>query len=80
MALDTGVRTLQRRLAAENANFRSLTNRVLIARAKELIAANQFSTTQIAVHLGFGSSNNFSRAFKTQTGLSPTQFRKQQQG
>lgn len=79
MALDTGVRTMQRRLAAENTSFRSLTNRLLIGRAKELILQKQYTTTQIASHLGYNSSNNFSRAFKEQTGLTPTQFWKLQQ-
>jgi len=79
MILDTGVRTMQRRLAVENTNFRSLTNRILIDRAKELILQKQYTITQLASHLGYDSSNNFTRAFKEQTGLTPTQFWKLQQ-
>ena len=34
-----------------------------------------YSIADVAQHCGFGSSAHFSRAFKTYTGMSPSEFR-----
>ena len=72
--LGLGPRTLQRRLAEENISFRELTNQHSIQRAKELLAHGGLSVTEIASEIGFTSHSNFSRAFKRQVGLSPSEF------
>ncbi len=73
-SLDLGVRSLQRRLGKENTSFRDLGNRVRLERSIELIREGQHRMTEIASLLGYSSSNNFSRAFKAQTGVSPSEY------
>lgn len=46
-----------------------------IMRAKELLEKTDFSVTDISDRVGYSSYNNFSRAFKTHTGVSPTSYR-----
>lgn len=53
---------------------------VRIAKAKEFLANSQKAVTFIAYECGFGSFPTFSRAFKKQTGYTPTQYRKRKQG
>ena len=74
-SLDIGVRTLQRRLLAENLSFRALTNRVVMGGAIELLKSGDLSVGSIATELGYNSPNNFSRAFKDWFGIPPTEFR-----
>ena len=73
-SLDLGPRTVQRRLARENSSFRELVNRASIERAKELLNHGGFSVTTVAAELGYTSQSNFSRAFRNQVGLSPSEF------
>ena len=47
-----------------------------INKAKELLATTQKGVTYIAFECGFGSFPTFSRAFKAQTGYTPSQYRK----
>lgn len=44
-------------------------------RAKELLALNRLSVGEIALTLGYSSSQHFSARFREQTGLSPTAWR-----
>ncbi len=45
-----------------------------IEKSKELIQSGQFSLTEIAMQLGFSSSQYFSSVFKKYTGKKPSQF------
>ena len=72
--LDLGPRTVQRRLAQEDTSFREVMKLHSIQRAKELLAHGGLSVTQIATEIGFTSQSNFSRAFRKQVGLSPSEF------
>ena len=72
--LDLGPRGLQRRLSKEGATFRELTNAVRIQRAQELLKLGADSITQISDRLGYENANNFSRAFKTRVGLTPSEY------
>lgn len=45
-----------------------------IERAKQLLAANYDTITEISQFLGFSDSQHFSKTFKKQTGLSPTEY------
>lgn len=47
-----------------------------IAKAKALIAKTTMSISEIVETCGFSDSSNFSRDFKSNTGLSPSDFRK----
>jgi AraC family transcriptional regulator of arabinose operon len=53
--------------------------RLKIDRAKVLLAATSGSVSEIADQLGFGDLFYFSKQFKKHTGLTPTEFRKQEQ-
>ncbi|MFC3612556.1 AraC family transcriptional regulator ligand-binding domain-containing protein [Lutimaribacter marinistellae] len=75
-SLGVGVRTLQRRLEAEGVRFRRLVNDVRVARAKELLSLPTETVSGIASALGYETANNFSRAFKSATGASPSEYRR----
>jgi AraC family transcriptional regulator len=49
---------------------------VRIARAKEILTRDNMSITDLALSLGFASSQHFARAFKLATGISAQAFRK----
>lgn len=51
--------------------------RVRIARACELLETSNFSIKEIALTMGFESSNIFSRFFRNQTGQTPLEHRRQ---
>ncbi len=47
-----------------------------IARAKELLAMNQLSVTEIALSVGFSETSSFTAAFRRMTGLAPSAYRR----
>ena len=49
-----------------------------IASAKEKIASGHMSFSEIAEALGFGTVHYFSRVFRKQTGMSPSEYRQKQ--
>ncbi|WP_083599401.1 AraC family transcriptional regulator [Shimia gijangensis] len=72
--INFGPRALQRRLRTEGTNFRSLANQVKASRAKEMLRVGSLSVQEVAVDLGFENSQNFSRAFRKATGLTPSEY------
>ncbi|MCA1815806.1 MAG: AraC family transcriptional regulator [Acidobacteria bacterium] len=46
-----------------------------IERAKRLLAASDFSVTEIAQRVGYATSSHFAKAFRQSTGLTPRAFR-----
>ncbi len=76
-ALHTSVRHLHRKLAAENCNFRQLLQQTRQQLAEDYLADPRLQLSEIAALLGFSEQSAFSRAFKTWTGQSPAQFRRQ---
>ncbi len=50
--------------------------RLRVERARELLARSDLSVTDIALELGFASSQHFATAFKAQTGRSAAQWRR----
>ncbi|WP_083445363.1 helix-turn-helix transcriptional regulator [Ruegeria sp. 6PALISEP08] len=75
-SLDLGVRTLQRKLASEGVRFREIVNDVRVARAEELLTDTRETVSGISSMLGYETANNFSRAFRKVTGLTPSDYRK----
>ncbi len=47
-----------------------------IDKAKDMLLKDRWSVTDVAFRLGYSSSQNFASAFKRQTGMTPTFFRK----
>ena len=68
-------RTLQRKLADEGTNFRTLLLEVRRELAERYIADNSLPLAEISYMLGFSDTSSFSRAFKRWTGDSPNVFR-----
>jgi AraC-like DNA-binding protein len=73
--LGMSVRTLQARLAAENARFSELIEGQREKLAKSHLAQRQLTLDEIADRLGYGEQTSFGRAFKRWTGITPHQFR-----
>jgi AraC-like DNA-binding protein len=58
-------------------NFTSYINQFRVTEAKKLLAANlETSTLSIAYEVGFGSKQSFNMIFKQQTGMTPSEYRK----
>ncbi len=73
--LNVTVRTLQRRLAAEQSTYNQLLDEVRHQLAMEYIQDPGNSVTDLAFRLGFNDSGSFGRSFKRWTGKSITQYR-----
>lgn len=74
--LELPVRTLQRRLAAEQASFQGLVDGVREELARLLLANPQLPVESIAERLGYAESSTFLRAFKRWTGTTPSALRR----
>ena len=74
-ALHMSVRTMHRKLAEVNQNFRTLLVEVRRNLAELYILDNSLTLTEISLLLGFSEPSSFSRAFKGWTGSSPTEIR-----
>lgn len=68
-------RTLARRLQRENTSFAELRLQTCTDYAKLILENTNFPVSKIANICGYNSTSNFSRAFKSTTGLTPKQFR-----
>jgi len=70
-------RTLKRKLAAENFQYRQLLDLVRARKAKKLLSKTSLSVGDIALQMGYSSASAFTAAFQQWTGLSPSLYRKQ---
>lgn len=66
--------TLARHLAAEGTRFRKLANEIRHQRACRWLDEGQLTVSEIAERLGYADLPSFVRAFKAQSGCSPTQY------
>jgi AraC-like DNA-binding protein len=69
-------RTLERRLAEENAVFEKLKDEVRLAASCDLLALTELTASDIATALGYASPSAFVRAFRRWTGTSPAAWRR----
>lgn len=69
--------TLRRALRQEGLPYQTLKDRLRLDAARELLAANRLSLTEIAIALGFAEPSAFSRAFRLWTGQTPAHYRRQ---
>ena len=60
-----------------NTNFFDFINKWRIEAAKSKIVANQDSVLTVALEVGFNARSSFYKAFKQETGTTPSEFRKQ---
>ncbi len=63
-----------------NKTAQDLLNEMLILEAKSLLKYSHYQIAEIANKLGSQSPSNFTRFFKTQTGMSPTEYLKSMDG
>lgn len=70
-------RTLQRRLKDENTSFLLLHDACRYRRAREQLLDRDISIELLAASLGYSEPANFYRAFKTWSGLTPSEYRRQ---
>ena len=75
--LNLSVRTLQRKLAATDTNFKVLLDRTRQQLALQYVQDISLSISEICYLLGFTEPANFTRAFKRWVGVSPSQYRSQ---
>lgn len=74
-ALHMSVRTMHRKLAEVNQNFRTLLVEMRRELAEHYILDNSLTLTEISLLLGFSEPSSFSRAFKNWTGSAPSDAR-----
>lgn len=74
-ALHMSVRTMHRKLAEANHNFRTLLVEMRRNLAEMYILDNSLTLTEISLLLGFSEPSSFSRAFKSWTGSAPSEIR-----
>ncbi len=73
--LNTSVRTLRRKLGEKGTSFKALLTHTRQELGERYIRDNNLSLTEIAFLLGFSDSSSFSRAYRSWTGQTPTEFR-----
>ena len=78
-ALHMSVRTMHRKLAEVNNNFRTVLVEMRHNLAEQYILDNSLTLTEISLLLGFSEPSSFSRAFKNWTGTTPSEVRQSHQ-
>lgn len=76
--IKVSARTIDRHLKKEALNFRDLSQQVRFERARELLSVESNTVVQVALRLGFSDAANFSRAFRREVGVSPSEFQRTQ--
>ena len=79
-SLGLTVRTLRRRLEAEQTTFSSVVNDARAELAERYLAGVRLSLTDISYQLGFNAPSAFSRWFRDRFGISPTEWRQAAHG
>lgn len=77
--LHVTTRTLRNRLAAENLSYRELVKQQRVTRAMKLLGENRLKVAEIGEVLGYGDTASFCRAFKRETGMTPSMVRERGQ-
>ncbi len=60
------------------ANFSDHLNGIRVRKAQELLITTEMNITEIGNQVGYSNFTSFNRMFKKQTGMAPTEYRKQQ--
>lgn len=75
--LNISSRTLIRRLAESDLNYRRILDQVLKKKALEMIGAPDYPIHYIATRLGYADAKSFRRAFKRWCGVTPSDYRRE---
>lgn len=73
--LGLSVRSLRRRLDEEGKSYNEVVNEALATAAKHLLHDKQRTIQETAFELGFSDSSTFHRAFRSWTGVTPSEYR-----
>ena len=73
--LGMGARTLQRRLRSVGLTHSDLVERARVLEAQRLLRDPRIPIREVAHRVGYGSSSNFARAYRRQTGSTPSTSR-----
>lgn len=73
-------RSLLRRLRESGLTYRALLDYLLFEEAKDLLRESRLSIREIASRVGYSDPAHFSRMFRRIGGISPSEFRKLEQG
>lgn len=57
-----------------NQSFKEFLNGIRLTEAKRLMLASKSNISEVAYQVGFNSPNHFNRTFKSQEGITPTEF------
>lgn len=76
-ALGMSRRTLNRRLAESGLTFAALLQSVRFATARQLLVESATPLAEIATAVGYGEASVFSNAFRSWSGVSPSEWRRQ---
>ena len=76
--LNQSPRTLDRQLSREGSRFLEISKRIRQEKACALLQAGTQSVSQIALQLGYNEVASFSRAFKRESGCSPSEYQQKQ--
>jgi len=79
-ALGMGERTLQRRLSERGLTFNDVVDQVRERLARQNVARDDVTLTEVAFLLGYSDSSAFIRAFRRWTGETPHVYRKRARG
>ncbi|MEE8295581.1 MAG: helix-turn-helix domain-containing protein, partial [Sphingomonadales bacterium] len=73
--MDLSSRTIQRFLAKEGTNFRTLVDQVCFERGADLLTRGTKNLLQVALMQGYSEGASLSRAFKRWAGVTPSEYR-----
>lgn len=63
--------------AHNDEGFSEYLNKIRIAKAAELLRADEMAISEISARVGYSDHSYFTKVFKKQTGMSPSQYRRQ---
>ncbi len=72
-------RTLRRKLEQADTSFRSIVEHERKLMAEQLLSSTQMKLEEMALHVGYGDTASFTRAFRRWFGVAPGEYRKQHQ-
>ncbi|WP_299803599.1 AraC family transcriptional regulator [uncultured Shewanella sp.] len=75
--LNLNVRTLQRRLAKEHVQYGDIVEEMVLEQTLDLLKCPSLKITSIAIRMGYSDAAHFTRAFKRQMNMTPSQYRRQ---
>ena len=78
-ATGMGVRALQRRLAKDGLTFKQVVDQARFQQAADFLLDPHIKLIDVAHELGYSDQANFTRAFRRWAGISPSEYRLQQQ-